>query len=117
MAERRVQRLASIVGACIASRRKQKGLTQAEFAERLGMGADSLSRIEKGVVAPRFPRLEQIAAYLECTVADLFREPDEGSAELLAAIAEAFKRLPSEKQRTVAQIVADLIRVVGVDGN
>ena len=117
MAERRVQRLASIVGACIASRRKQKGLTQAEFAERLGMGADSLSRIEKGVVAPRFSRLEQIAAHLECTVADLFRDPNEGSAELLAAIAEVFKRLPLEKQKTVAKIMADLVSVVGIDKN
>ena len=49
-----------------------RGWNQTEFAERLGIGADSLSRMERGLVAPRFSRLELIANTLECSVAELF---------------------------------------------
>lgn len=72
VSDRKKQRLATIVGANITARRRVMGLNQASFAERLGIGADSLSRIERGLVAPRFPRLEQMAELLECSVADLF---------------------------------------------
>lgn len=77
MAERKKQRLATIVGANITARRRLKGWNQAAFAERLGIGADSLSRIERGLVAPRFPRLEQMAELLECPVAELFQTQEE----------------------------------------
>ena len=45
---RKTQKLSAIVGANITARRKLKGWTQAEFAEKMGMGPDSLSRIERG---------------------------------------------------------------------
>ena len=72
MDQRKKQRLAAIVGANMAALRKERGWNQIEFAERLGIGADSLSRMERGLVAPRFSRLEHIAATLECSVAELF---------------------------------------------
>ena len=77
VAELKKQRLATIVGANITARRRLKGWNQAEFAERMGIGADSLSRIERGLVAPRFPRLEQMAELLECPVAELFQTQEE----------------------------------------
>ena len=72
MSQPKKQRVATIVGANITARRKLRGWNQAEFAEKLGIGADSLSRIERGLIAPRFQRLEQLAEILECSVADLF---------------------------------------------
>ena len=77
VAERKKQRLATIVGANITAQRRLMGWNQAEFAERLGIGADSLSRIERGLVAPRFPRLEQMAALLECPVYELFQTQED----------------------------------------
>lgn len=49
---RKIQNLAVVVGNNISRRRKGVGLTQAELAERLDIGGDSLSRIENGIVAP-----------------------------------------------------------------
>ena len=72
MAERKKQHLAVIVGANITSRRLALGISQKDFAKRMGMGADSLSRIEGGFVAPRFGRLEKFAQELQCSVAELF---------------------------------------------
>ena len=73
MAQKSKQRLALIVGANICARRKLKNMTQASFAEQLGIGADSLSRIERGLAAPRFNTLEKMADLLDCSVADLFQ--------------------------------------------
>ncbi len=52
--------LTKIFGNNIRKRRKGLYLTQVELAERLGIGQQSLSRIERGVTAPKFERLEEI---------------------------------------------------------
>ena len=53
--------LAMQVGAVIAPRRKQMGLTQVQLATRLGITQDSLSRMENGAIAPKFSRLPELA--------------------------------------------------------
>lgn len=77
MKEQKDNNLAKLVGGNIAARRKQKNWTQAELGEKLGIGTDSLCRIERGVMAPRFQRLDDIAHFLDCSVADLFKTPEE----------------------------------------
>ena len=75
----RKQPLAVIVGANITARRKKRGMNQAQFAEQLGIGPDSLSRIERGITAPRFQTLEKMALVLECSVAELFLTGDKSN--------------------------------------
>lgn len=70
--------LAIIVGANISAKRKRKGMNQVQLAEQLGIGPDSLSRIESGITAPKFQTLEKIAQVLECPVAELFLYNEEG---------------------------------------
>lgn len=70
-------RLAVIFGANMATRRKEKGMTQADLAELWNISNESLSRMEGGKISPRFSRLESLANILNCSVADLFRIPDE----------------------------------------
>ena len=64
--------LAIIFGKNIQRKRTQLGLTQDELAERLGIGQQSLSRIERGTMAPKFERLQDIASVLHCPVSELF---------------------------------------------
>ena len=59
------ENLSVLVGNAIMKRRQRKGLTQAEFAKLLGIEQHSLSRMEKGTIAPKMSRLQQIADYLE----------------------------------------------------
>jgi len=92
MEQRKKQRLATIVGANITALRKMRGWNQIDFAERLGIGADSLSRMERGLVAPRFSRLEYIANILECSVAELFMTQEDR---------ENFRRGPSLDYATI----------------
>jgi len=59
-------------GKRLRSIRKARDLTQEEFAEQVGISVDFLSLIERGINAPSFENLEQIARRLRMEVKDLF---------------------------------------------
>ncbi|AMD89262.1 helix-turn-helix domain-containing protein [Desulfovibrio fairfieldensis] len=101
--------LAEIIGENISGRRRKLGLTQAQLAEKLDIGQDALSRMENGAISPKIARLRDIASALQCSVADLFREPDEGADERAAAIAELLRQLPPESQESVLRIVSEMV--------
>jgi len=77
MKDNKINKVAQLLGSNIAAYRKRKGWTQAFLGEQLGIGTDSLCRIERGVMAPRYHRLQDIADLLDCTIADLFKTPQE----------------------------------------
>lgn len=112
MTQKKRQRLATIVGANITARRKLLGWNQAKFAERLGMGADSLSRIERGLVAPRFPRLEQMAELLECSVADLFQTQEDRERTNSAVPSVAFNSIDLCTKREVVLMAEKIIQLM-----
>jgi transcriptional regulator with XRE-family HTH domain len=60
------------IGKNIAAARKAAGRTQAEVAERVGIDTVSLSRIERGVVTPGIPTLDNIANELRVPLGRLF---------------------------------------------
>ena len=64
--------LAVIVGANITAFRKLKNWSQAELAEQLGLTPVALSRIERGLSAPRFSTLEKLSQVFERPVVDFF---------------------------------------------
>ena len=98
MAFRKIQKVAAVVGSNISARRKLLGHTQAELAEKLNMGPDSLSRIENGLVAPRFQRLGDIAAALDCSIAELFRMDEHPLSVNLEVVADMLRPLPPDAQ-------------------
>ena len=61
-----------ILGKRFAALRRERYLTQEEFAEVIGVSVDFLGLIERGINAPSFERLEQIAERLDISVAALF---------------------------------------------
>ena len=61
-------KLVEIVGQNIARRRKDLGLSQKELAIRLDITQDALNRMEKGHIAPKMSRLDEISMELNCTV-------------------------------------------------
>jgi transcriptional regulator with XRE-family HTH domain len=52
--------------------RHERSLTQERFAEMVGISVDFLSLIERGVNAPSFETIEQIAKRLHVPVKTLF---------------------------------------------
>ena len=59
-------------GKRLRSIRKGRGLTQEEFAELVGISVDFLSLIERGINAPSFEVLEEMARKLRMPVRELF---------------------------------------------
>lgn len=59
------------VGRAIAERRKAQGITQEAMAEKLGLGLEAISRMERGTIMPSIPRLVEVAEVLKCPVQEL----------------------------------------------
>lgn len=64
--------LKNLFGIRLKSIRTSRRLTQEQFAEVIGISVDFLSLIERGINAPSFDRIQQIAERLDVTVASLF---------------------------------------------
>jgi transcriptional regulator with XRE-family HTH domain len=64
--------LRSSFGLRLKSIRTARKLTQEQFAEIIGVSVDFLSLIERGISAPSFERIEQIAKRLDTSVTLLF---------------------------------------------
>jgi transcriptional regulator with XRE-family HTH domain len=61
--------------------RHERKLTQEQFAERVGISVDFLSLIERGVNAPSFETIEQMARRLRVPVKALFDFHEERTAK------------------------------------
>lgn len=66
--------LGVLLGRNIADRRNYLGLTQAEFAEKLGADTVTVSRFERGSNLPSLLRLERIADVLGIPLAELLSQ-------------------------------------------
>jgi transcriptional regulator with XRE-family HTH domain len=95
--------LSEMVGRTIARQRVRSGLTQEEVAERLGIGNEAVSRIERGIVAPNIARLFNFASIFGCEAAELLMEAspradDQASrvSHLLAPLSQADRLLVME---------------------
>ena len=97
-------------GAIISEKRKLLRMSQEELAERVGISQESLSRMEKGVIAPRFERLQLFAEALECSIADLFRGEEE-AGECAYTIEKLLSPLPRQAQEEIVGIVATVARL------
>lgn len=84
--------LSAIVGRNIQKRRQELGLTQSQLAQVLGVEVETVSRYERGVVAPSFPQLEKVCDVLQIQAWTLFSDGTEvpsaegGIGELLQAL-------------------------------
>jgi transcriptional regulator with XRE-family HTH domain len=56
--------------------RRERKLTQEQFAEHVGISVDFLSLIERGINAPSFETIEQMAKSLRVPVKALFEFPE-----------------------------------------
>jgi transcriptional regulator with XRE-family HTH domain len=62
------------VGRDIRAARKTKGLSQFRLAERSGLSADFIGKVERGTTSPSLESLQAIADALHLPLCDLFEE-------------------------------------------
>jgi transcriptional regulator with XRE-family HTH domain len=58
--------------------RRNKDITQEQLAEMIGVSADFVSQMERGVNGPSFDTLQKIALVLEVDVSEFFTPIDGG---------------------------------------
>lgn len=105
--------LAVLVGENIVSRRRLRNLTQEKLAELVGVGQQSLSRMENGRIEPQFDRLQKIADAVHCSVHEFFQKPADGIAEKAATIKDIIAPLSTAAQAVVINILAEMAREIG----
>lgn len=86
--------VARTIGKAIARRRTMAGLTQEEVAERLGLGQEAVSRMERGVASLTVARLATLAEIYRCNVAQLVTESSEREDDQARALSAVLSRLP-----------------------
>lgn len=72
-----------MIGARLKELRKQAGYTQEVLAEKVGLDARHLSRLEVGRNFPGLDTLEKIANALHVPLAEFFHFPEQESTETL----------------------------------
>lgn len=109
------------IGEKIRSLRKEKGLTQKELGEKLGVSASMIGQYETSVRKPKYETVEKIAAVLGVHITDIVDMSDispslNASIPLMENLNAIFKRrLPgetitlSDEERTQMKELAKLI--------
>ncbi|WP_243856829.1 helix-turn-helix transcriptional regulator [Paraburkholderia sp. BL6665CI2N2] len=85
--------LSRSLGKAIAKRRSIANLTQEQVAERLGIGQEAISRMERGVAIPTVARLAELADVYECNLDQLLTEASDREDDQAKAILAIVGRL------------------------
>lgn len=113
MDQARHKKIARDVGALIAGRRMDAGLTQDDVAEMLGIGNEAVSRLERGVASPSIPRLFEFADIFSCRVEDLLVPASDRGADQSSDIAHLIAQLSPLDRRFVSDMVRRMVDHLG----
>ena len=103
-----LSRLAGMVGRAIAKYRMAADLTQEQVAERLGIGNEAVSRIERGLVMPNVARLMQLADAFGCDISDLLTEVSSRPSDQAKHLARLLAKVSSKDREMIVEIVERL---------
>ena len=105
MAKRELKDLAVSVGKAIATHRQACGLTQEEVAERLRIGNEAVSRMERGIVMPTFARLVDLAHLFGLDVSTLLVTASNQPADQAQHLKQLLSTLdPSDRAMIVGMV-------------
>ena len=99
------------IGKRIKQRREQIGLTQEQFAEKLGVAPNYISTIERGASFPRCEKLIAIINGLETSADAIFCDVIDHATEYRASVlSQKLQALPPADQKRILEIVEFMIQ-------
>ena len=101
--------LSKQVGLSIAKYRQQSGLTQNEVAEKLNIGYEAVSRMERGIVMPTVERLVELAEIFDCEAADLLTQSSNRIEDQSAQIKSLLSDLGEQDRLLLLDIITKLV--------
>ena len=109
MSKTKSKQLAELVGQAIARQRIRCKLSQEQVAEKLGIGSEAVSRIERGVVMPNIERLIELATVFGCETADLLTEGSTRQEDQARRLQGLLSVLDSDDRTLVLEFVESLV--------
>ena len=116
MSSRDEDQLARTIGKAIARYRQQAGLTQDEVAERLEIGGEAVSRMERGIVIPTVARLVALADMFQCEAADLLTQASNRPSDQALHLNQLLTQLDGEDRLLVVDLIERLTVRLGKGG-
>ena len=101
--------LSKQVGLTIAKYRQQSGLTQNEVAEKLNIGYEAVSRMERGIVMPTVERLVELAEIFICEAADLLTQSSNRIEDQSAQIKSLLSILEDSDRVFLLDLITKLV--------
>lgn len=101
--------LARAVGKTIAKKRVTLGLSQQQLAERLHIGDEAISRIERGTVIPNVARLSALADVFECGMDELIGKASNRTSDQGAYLNNLLSRLKESDREMMLDIIEKLV--------
>lgn len=109
MSKTEANKLADAVGRAVASQRLRCRLSQEQVAERLGIGNEAVSRIERGIVMPNIERLVELAEIFGCEAAELLTEASTRPEDQARHLHSLLSTLDGEDRKLVMGVVESLV--------
>ncbi len=97
--------LAKSIGKVIAKRRIESGMTQEYVAERLGVGYEAVSRMERGTIMPTVGKLVQLASVFDCPIDELLVEASNRASDQSVVISKMIEGLPETDRAFMLALV------------
>ena len=99
------------IGKRIKEHRELIGLTQEQFAEKIGLTPNYISTVERGAAFPRFDKLIAIINGLEVSADAIFCDVVDHSTKYTAShLAKQLEELSDEDQKRILQMVELMIQ-------
>ena len=113
MSKTESKQLAKLVGQAIARQRVRCKLSQEQVAERLGIGSEAVSRIERGIVMPNVERLVELAGIFGCETADWLTEGSSRPEDQSRRLYDLLSTLDMSDRTLVMGMVEGLVERLG----
>ncbi len=101
--------LTKAIGRVIAKRRTERGMTQEYVAERLGVGYEAVSRIERGAIMPTIGKLIQLAGVFSCPIEDLLVESSNRATDQGAVLSKMIDGLSETDRTFMLEIIEKMV--------
>ena len=85
------------------------GLTQNEVAEKLNIGYEAVSRMERGIVMPTVERLVELAEIFDCEAADLLTQSSNRIEDQSAQIKSLLSILEDSDRVFLLDLITKLV--------
>ena len=110
MSKTESKQLTELVGQAIARQRVRSKLSQEQVAERLGIGSEAVSRIERGIVMPNVERLVELSEIFGCETADLLTEGSSRPEDQVRRLYDLLSTLSASDRTLVMGMVEGLVK-------